>query len=188
LQGGLLGKGGVLWGEAAPGGHLRRGYSRAGEALSRGEYWKALKEAPKMGTLGYASNLGFGYGFPAYLGYEAYRSAEQEGQNPLAALGASSTAALGDVLMAPLGVAQMHLYGPMERGAQMLWGVDPPKAKAPTPVQPPMQRPTELFREQKPAMPLHRGATSLRRRLQRAPSQPSGYQAALYNSMSPETE
>jgi hypothetical protein len=170
LQGGLAGKGGVLLGEAAPGGHLGRAYSRAYDAARAGQYGRALKEIPYGGTLGYGLNAGFGYAFPAYLGYEAYRSAEQQGQNPLAALGASGTTALGGVLMAPLGLAQMQLFGPMERASQKLWGLKPPGAMPsppPQPVHPPRPAPQRAAR------------------LYGRSSRPTGYQSALHNTMPP---
>ena len=186
LQGGLFGPGGVLLGEAAPGGHLARRYGRAKELLDEKKYWEAFKAAPKAGTLGYLSNVGFGYGFPMYLGYEAYRGAEQEGQNPLAALGASATTALGGAAMSPLGIAQMHLFGPLERLSQKAWGITPPQVPAPRPA-PPAPQEMEPMRKQRSAMPVVRAANAVQRRLQRAPGQSTGYQTALHNSMLPGT-
>ncbi len=126
LQGGLVGKGGVLLGDAAPGGHLGRAYKRVGEQLDKGEYMKALGEVPKMHTGGYAMNTAFGYGLPLAFGYGAYQDAQERGEDPLRALGANATSAVGSVLMAPLGLAQMGMFEPMERGAAKLWGATDP--------------------------------------------------------------
>jgi len=130
LQGGLVGKGGVLTGDLAPDPDIARGFRASYNALRGGNIAEAARYAisPTLQTAGQAANLGLGYALPGAVVYSALADKSPgvtTGQKVRRA-GAQATNLLINSAISPLGALQVGMMGPQLKYVDKLWGTEKP--------------------------------------------------------------
>lgn len=109
IQGGLVGKGGVLTSDLVPDADLRRGAAQTWSHLRKGEYGSAVKSAPLgMGAM-YAANLYYGYGGPLHETRDALAHARATGEDPTKDIASAVLRGAASNALAPTNLGYMWL-------------------------------------------------------------------------------